>query len=145
MTTAPNFDGHTLQLSPDEWELFVLTSDPAALQAAADDLNASATRALRQDDARDAWAIFRAAGDRHIDVGASDSEPEWVFNEYMLDRFGPAGYRFGEDFVQQTAEDVRRVTITSTPLPPRPALKVVRADRATTGADWIVVRDDTDN
>lgn len=132
----------SLELTPADWQLFVSTSDASELQAAADDLNASAMRALRQDDHRDAWAIFRSAGERHREVGAFDSEPEWVFNEFMLKRFGPAGHRFGEDFLQQTAEDARRVTVRITPRPAGPPLKLVKIDRATTGADWVVIRDD---
>lgn len=80
-----------------EWELFD-SAEHSALIRAEQDLNESATRALRQDDARDAWAIFRAAAARHAEVGAADSDPEWVFHRLAIQRYGEAGHRFGPDW-----------------------------------------------
>ena len=86
-----------VDLDWDEWGLFS-SPNTEALDRAEADLNESATRALQQDDPRDAWAIFRAAGARHYELGASDSEAEWVFHRLAMERYGEAGHRFGPDW-----------------------------------------------
>jgi hypothetical protein len=82
-----------LRIYWDEWGLF--SSDTEAVKRAKADLNESTSRALRQEDPRDAWAIFRAACKRHADLGASDSEIEDVFRRMAMERYGEAGHGFG--------------------------------------------------
>jgi len=86
-----------VDLDWDEWGL-LSSPDTEALDRAETDLNESATRALQQDDPRDAWAIFRAAGERHRELGARDSDVEWVFHRMAIERYGEAGHRFGPDW-----------------------------------------------
>jgi hypothetical protein len=67
----------SVDLSPDEWQLFV--DDPDA-PAAARALNDAASAALSESNRDGAYAIFRDASNKWAAVGASDSEPWYMFD-----------------------------------------------------------------
>ena len=80
----------TVDLTADQWALYGPGDgiSESAVRRAVIDLNAAASKALSADTPDDAWRIFRPVCERHVAVGAADTEPRAEFAALVIKVFG---------------------------------------------------------